>query len=633
MAYSWMNSKSPFAKARTVPVDSVTLKDDFWRPRLEDLRSVTLPSQLTKLEETGHLHNFRRAAGLEGGSFEGLVFNDSDVYKWVEATALSSAYWGDKEMFRLIGPVASLIESAQDEDGYINTYFTLDKKQDRWRNLRDNHELYCAGHLIQAAIAYHRAANRLGNPEEGGRLLGVALRLADHVVKTFGHNPGQTEGVPGHPEIEMALVELYRETGKPEYLHQAEYFIDARGKGLIGGSPYHLDHIPLREMNEITGHAVRALYLLSGAADVFMETGDAALLAALERLWEDLQRKTYVTGGVGSRREGESIGEEYELPNARAYAETCAAVANVMFNHRMFLITGDSKYVDAAELALYNAALAGISLDGTHYFYANPLADSGKTRRQGWFECACCPTNIIRLLSYLPSLLYATSDGLIWVNMYAKSEATVTVSGVEAEMGKADVRIIQDTDYPWDGRVKLRVKLASPTAFELRLRVPAWAGKAEITWPGGKAVALPGNFFSIRRTWRDDAVSIRMPIRVRLLTAHPRVAEDTCRVAIARGPLIYCVETAGNRFDPRDLAVPDRQPFHQIKQRISGKMITSVVGGGFLLESPANTYAELGKAIKAAKTRVKFEAVPYYAWGNREPGPMAVWLLRSKYFP
>jgi len=613
MAYVLKNSKSPFTKIRSVPVDSVKLTDDFWSPRLADLRQVTLPLQHKKLEETGHFFDFRRAAGLEAGQFKGLIFYDSDAYKWLEATSFTLASSKDDDLLRHALNFADLIKKAQDKDGYLDTYFALDKKSDRWKNLRDNHELYCAGHMIQAALAFRRAT---GN----GELLEAAERLADHVIDTFG--PGKKEGVPGHPEIEMALVELYRETGKRKYLDEASYFLNARGKGLIGGSPYYLDHAPFRELKHLTGHAVRALYLASGAADLYAETGDPPLLKALSVLWEDLQKKTYVTGGVGSRHEGETLGDDYELPNARAYAETCAAVANAMFNYRMLLITGEAKYADAMELAVYNGALSGISIDGTRYFYANPLADRGSTRRQEWYECACCPTNIVRLLAYVPSLFYGVSQEGIWVNLYGRSEASIELNG-------SKVVLRQETEYPWRGKVRIEVKLVSDLKFSLNLRVPEWASSAEIKWPEGKEKAKPGSYFSLNRTWHDgDAVDIEIPLQVSLIVANHRVFEDTCRVTLKRGPLVYCVESEDNDFDVWDLELANKD-FKIKDDFILNKKIVSILGKGILLRSKEEwTYAEEEKAnALIARQGVDFKAIPYYAWANRRAGPMTVWIL------
>jgi len=565
------------------------------------------------MEETGRIDNFRRASGKIKGPFRGFYFNDSDVYKWVEAASLTLAYEHDADIKRLVEIVVEEIVAAQDEDGYLNTYFVFEKRGERWSNLRDMHELYCAGHLFQAAIAHYRATGER-------RLLDSALRLADHIAGIFG--PGGREGVPGHPEIEMALVELYREAGRREYLELAKRFIDLRGRGLIGGSPYHLDHAPFREMEELTGHAVRALYLCCGAADVYMEVGDAGLREALERLWRDLvERKMYVTGGVGSRHEGEAIGEAYELPNERAYAETCAAVANVMWNWRMLLMTGEARFADVMELALYNGALAGISLSGDRYFYVNPLADRGRYRRSRWFPCACCPPNIARLLSYLPGMIYSTSPQGIWVHIYAAGRARLEVGGVEVEL-------VQRTDYPWSGAVEVEVRPSHVDEFSLLLRVPGWCREARLEVGGVEARPRPGVYAEVRREWEwGDVVRLDMAVEPVLLEAHPHVTCNTCRVAIARGPIIYCLEQVDNPgCDVWDLAIlPDSLRAEYRRDMLGGVVV--VRGRGLALDASAwsgKLYAPLSR-VEVKAREVEFTAVPYYAWGNREPGPMIVW--------
>ena len=409
-------------------------------------RDETLPSQYRHLEETGRLDNFRKASGKMEGRFEGIYFNDSDVYKWLEAAAWSLATDPDEELARMADAAITEIEDAQEPDGYLNTYFTFERAGERWTNF-DLHEMYCAGHLFQAAVAHFHATG-------SERLLDVAVRFADHICDTFGpESEGKREAVCGHEEIEMALVELSRVTGNRRYLRQARFFVDARGHGLLGrpygehDPSYSQDHRPLREQDEVVGHAVRALYLYSGATDVYAETGEKALLDALGRLWTNMTtRRMYVSGGLGSRYEGEAFGEDFELPNSRAYTETCAAIGSVMWNWRMLMLEGEARYADLIETTLYNAVLPGISRDGQSYFYQNPLADDGQHRRQPWFGCACCPPNVARLLASLPGYLYGISDGRIWVHLYAEGEADIGLG----ETGV--VRVEQRTRYPWDGR-------------------------------------------------------------------------------------------------------------------------------------------------------------------------------------
>jgi len=357
-------TKSPYAKLKTIPISSVKVSG-FWGKRIKILHDVTLPEQYRLLEETQRLYNFRRAAGKVKGDYYGFFFNDTDVYKWQEAVSFSFASYGrDENLEKILDQTIKEVAEAQDEDGYLDTYFTFERKKDRWTNLKDMHELYCAGHLIQAGIAHHRTTVK-------DTLLNIAKRFADHIDNVFG--PGKKEGTCGHPEIEMALVELYRETGDKRYLNLVKFFIDERGKGLIGGETYHIDHKLFRELTEIVGHAVRALYLNCGATDLYLETGEKELMESLERLWKNfVERKMYITGGAGARHEGEAFGEEYELPNDTAYAETCAAIGSFMWNFRMLLAKGEGRFSDIMEQTLYNGLLSGISLNGKEYFYVNP---------------------------------------------------------------------------------------------------------------------------------------------------------------------------------------------------------------------------------------------------------------------
>ncbi len=623
-------TKSPHAKVRPVPIGAVRLRDRFWHPRLVALQEVTLPTQYDLMEETGRLDNFRRVAGKVTGEFRGLYFNDSDVYKWAEAAAWSLAVNPDERTSQLLNRVIDEIAAAQDENGYLNTFFSLERKHQRWTNLRDMHELYCAGHLFQAAVAHHRVTG-----EE--KLLQVALRFAEHIAQVFG--PGKKEEPDGHPEVEMALVELFRETGDRRWLELAQFFVDVRGHGRIGGSPYHQDHQPFRQLSEVTGHAVRALYLNAGAADLYAETGEAALMDALQRMWRNLtEKRLYVTGGCGARYEGEAFGRDYELPNERAYAETCAAIANVLWQWRMFLLTGEARFWDVLELSLFNGALAGIGLDGKSYFYVNPLANRGQHRRQPYFECACCPPNIARLLPMVSSFLYAvgkkrdggqgTGDGGgVFVNLYAESESVLTLNGVA-------VKFVQQTDYPWDGEVVLRVQPSKPLSFALHLRVPSWCPQATVKVNGQKvAEGGAGTFVTMQREWHpNDEVHLSLAMPAEFLVAHPFVEASVGRVAIRRGPLIYCVEQVDNPDgDVWCLAVRTDRPLVTKPMSILGLPIVAVEGEGEILPLAAwegKLYQPL-PAVRATVNPVRFTAIPYFAWANRDPSPMTVWLQQA----
>jgi DUF1680 family protein len=587
------------------------------------------------LEETGRIDNFRRAAGKIRGPFRGAVYNDSDVYKWVEAVAWALAGGDEPELATMLAATIEEIAAAQQPDGYLNTYFMFERAAERWQNLRDRHELYCAGHLFQAAIAHYRVTG-------SSRLLDVAIRLADHIAGVFG--PAGRVGVPGHPEIEMALVELARTTGRLAYLELARAFVDNRGRGLIGGSPYHQDHRPLRQMDWLAGHAVRGLYLAAGAADLVAEAGDLELHDALTRLWQNMvASQLYVTGGLGARHQGEAFGRPFELPNSRAYAESCAAVASIYWCWRMLAITADARYADLLELTLYNALLAGLAHDGQHYFYANPLASDGSQRRQPWFECACCPPNIARLLASLPAAFYAPADEGVWIHLYGEGRAEVRLPD-----GRR-ITLVQHTHYPWDGQIHVEVTIEEPSDFSLFLRLPGWceAGASLLVngerWaePGdgsaprrkvtGALQSLqPGSYVEVYRRWRSgDTVQLRLPMAVRRLESHPYLFENQGRVALMRGPLLYCVEHADNPgLDPRDIRLVAGEPVITFAR--------DLLGGLVILALPAvvsppqgwqgQLYRSSGAESAPAATPATITAIPYFAWANREPGGMQIFL-------
>jgi DUF1680 family protein len=620
-------SSSPYAHLRPVPISAVKLTDTFWAPRLRTNQQVTIPDQLRYLEETGRIDNFRRAAGKKDIPFQGIYFNDSDVYKWLEAASWILA--GERDASALAALSASVdavideIADAQQPLGYLNTYFVLDRAHERWTNLQDLHELYCAGHLIQAAVAHHRVTG-------SERLLQVARRMADLICKVFGPvEEGKRLGTSGHEEIEMALVELARDTGDHKYLRQAQFFLDVRGRGLVGGRDYHQDHKPFRELDRMVGHAVRAVYLNAGAVDVYAETGDGDVLAALERLWRNMiGRQMYISGGIGSRYEGEAFGKDYELPNARAYAESCAAIGSMMWNWRMLALNGEARFADVIETALYNGILVGLGLDGQSYFYQNPLSDDGSHRRQPWFGCACCPPNIARTLASLPGYFYSVSREGVWAHLYAESEADVVLPD-----GRP-VRVVQHTLYPWDGRVQMSVQ--GEGTFSLFVRIPSWCEEGatvrvnEAPSPGDLS---PGSYLEIRRAWQPgDQVYLDLPMRPRRVACHPYVAENSGRVALMRGPLLYCVEQIDHPgFDLRDILLPADAP-------LSAAYRPDLLGGVVVLEDEARVappgegwsdrlYGSHPESVSPSEQGlVRLTAIPYYAWANRDPGAMLVWL-------
>ncbi len=615
-------SHSPHARLRPVALDAVTLSDAFWAPRRQRNRAVTLPAQYRFLEETGRLDNLRRAGGLKTGlPFRGRYYDDSDVFKWLEAATWTLAVEPAADLAGMVEEAIAAICAAQRPDGYLNSYFALERAGERWTNLRDMHELYCAGHLIQAAVAHYRATG-------SRRLLEVARRLAEHIASVFGPDEGQRPGTPGHPEVEMALVELARTTGERRPLELARFFLDMRGRGLIGGSDYHQDHRPFREMDRLAGHAVRAMYLGAGAADLYAETGEAALGRALERLWTHLVAcQLYVSGGVGSRHEGEALGADYELPNGRAYAETCAAIGSIMWSWRMLSLAGAARYADLIETTLYNAVLVGLSLDGQSYFYDNPLESDGSHRRQAWFSCACCPPNVARLLASLPGYLYSRSREGLWVHLYAAGRARLALPG-----GRP-VELRQETRYPWEGTVELEVRGSG--SFSLFLRIPDWCAAPPglqvngRPWDGG---ALPGRYVELRRRWRTgDTVRLDLPLEARRVACHPYVAENAGRVALCRGPLLYCFEGVDNPgVELRDVVVP-------AAAAVQAEFAPGLLGGVAVLRVPAQAvppderwagslYRPAEPQAAAAGRPLTLTAVPYYAWANREPGAMRVWV-------
>ncbi len=618
--------RSGHAMLRPVPVEAWRVDDAFWSPRFERNRRVSLPAQWEHLRATGRLDNFRRATGELDGPAVGREFNDSDLYKWLEAASWVLATEPDPALAGMVEEAVALILAAQQPDGYINTRFSGERAGERFTNL-DLHELYCAGHLVQAAVAHHRATG-------DRRLLDAATRFADLIVAEFGpERQADHPWADGHQEIELALVELFRETGDPRYLAQAQVFIDARGRGALGrpygrwGPEYHQDAVPLREMTELHGHAVRAMYYLAGAADVLLETGEPALRAALERLWENTRAtRAYVTGGLGARHDGESFGGAYELPNATAYAETCAAIGSVMWNHRMLAATADPRYADALEHALFNAVLPGAGLDGETWFYVNPLSSSGGHRRQPWYEVACCPPNVARLLASLPGYAASVSDGAVWLHLYLAGRVRVPLPDGRT----VTLRIA--TPYPWDGEIDISVD--TPGDFALNLRVPAWAEGAKLEI--GDHAALPveaGAYATIRRRWAaGDTVHLSLPMPVVRLASHPRVLENAGRVALRRGPFLYCLEGCDHPgADLQAMILPaDAEVVPSWRPDLLGGVVALTADAAEPHPYPGWTGAlyRPAAALTAPPTlrhRI-LTAVPYFAWANRAPGPMQVWI-------
>ena len=620
-------TRSPYAKLRSVPVSAVTMGDGFWRPRMVANRQRAIPRLYTLLEEHGVLDNFRRLYGAADVPRRGPLFTDSDLFKWMEAAALvlqGQDAAQARDVRELLGRAIEVVLPAQGEDGYLNTYYVEERADQRFADLPRGHELYCAGHLFQAAVAAHRA---IGDR----RLLDASIRYADYLYSVFG--PNGRPGAPGHPEIEMALVELYRETGQRRYLDLAGTF---------------LQRSDLASLQVIEGHSVRAGYHLAGGVDYVLETGDEGMMAACHRLWNSMvTTKMYITGGVGGRYVGESYGMPFELPLERAYAETCAAISNLFWSWRMLAHDGAAAYADLFEHTLYNGFLSGVSLQGDEYFYVNPLADSGHgegdpwyphmrrapRQRQPWHDCTCCPPNVQRVLASLPSYLFSTSDEGLWVHLFDACKLEHTLADGTA------LRVDIATNYPWDSDVHLRIWPEAPAEFTLFLRVPAWCTEAQahVCNKGLITDLQPGTYLALRRTWEPgDTMDLHLPMPVRAIEADPRVVEARGSVALQRGPLIYCLEGADNSQvgDVRDARIalgPKPQSFaveHRHQPRLLGGVSTLHMRG-WTPENPeaqGPLYRPWGLHPPLRLREVELTAIPYYAWCNRGANSMTVFI-------
>ncbi|MFZ2149133.1 MAG: beta-L-arabinofuranosidase domain-containing protein [Sedimentisphaerales bacterium] len=614
---------------RAVAFTDVVIADEFWAPRMETNRKVTLPYDFKKCEETGRIDNFAKSGGLKEGNFEGIYFNDSDLYKVIEGAAYSLKIHPDPELEKYVDGVIDKIAAAQWEDGYLYTFYSLPQRQPekRWTDVRNKHELYCAGHFFEGAVAYYQATGKR-------KILDVAIRLADYIDSVFG--PDKKHDVPGHEEIEIGLVKLYRVTGDEKYLKLAKFFIDERGQSerrKIYGE-YCQDHKPVVEQDAAVGHAVRAGYLYSGMADVAALTGDAGYVEALGRIWWDVvSKKLYITGGVGARHGGESFGEDYELPNKTAYCETCAAIANAMWNHRMFLLHGDAKYIDVLERVIYNGFLSGISLSGDKFFYPNPLASDGSYERSPWFDCACCPVNIVRFVPSLPGYAYAQQDDVLYVNLFIGGSAAI-------KMGNNTVRLEQETRYPWDGDVEITVEPKRSKEFTICVRIPGWAQNEPVpsdlyrfTNESSEKVTLKVNgesldlninkgFASISRRWENgDCIELNLPMPIRRVVSHPDVRDNAGRTAVQRGPVVYCFEGVDNPHGVAKMVLPANA---KLQAEYHGELLGGIVtvkGQGKIQQTQAEGTEQL-KSIEVV-------AIPYYAWAHRGKNEMAVWLPES----
>lgn len=622
----------PDAPIKEVPFTQVHLHDDFWTPRIETNRTVSIPSAFHECEVNGRFDNFAIAGGLMKGEHKGdFSFDDTDPYKIIEGASYSLAVKYDAKLDAYLDSVITLIAAAQEPDGYLTTCVTNKCYRlsgwwgrSRWEKI-NSHELYNCGHLYEAAVAHYRATGKRS-------LLEVAIKNADLICEVFGPNEGQKHVPSGHPIAEMALAKMYKVTGNQKYLDLAKYFVEETGRGTDGHrlNAYSQDHMPILEQEEIVGHAVRAGYLYSGVADVASLTNDTAYFNALSRIWENVaSKKLYITGGIGSRPQGEGFGPEYELHNHTAYCETCASIANVYWNHRMFLATGHAKYADVLERALYNGVISGVSLSGDKFFYDNPLESMGQHERQRWFGCACCPGNVTRFMASVPHYMYATQGDDIYVNLYIQGEA-------EIETENNHVRLVQSTSYPWEGVVKVVVNPEKDSNFALRLRIPGWAQDAPVPTDlytftdkagkytvsvNGKSVSTKQDdgYVTIVRNWQpNDEVEIHLPMDIRQIRAHEKVEDDRGKLAIERGPIVYCLEgqdqsdkTVFNKY------IPEGSKFNASYHK-------DLLNGVVVLNGTAYEIEKDGSSKEVAVT-----AIPYSTWNNRGADQMAVWIPES----
>ncbi|MDO4164481.1 MAG: glycoside hydrolase family 127 protein [Bacteroides sp.] len=622
-----------------VPFTSVKVTDNFWGQRLKASREVTIPLAFSKCEETGRYDNFVKAAHpSDDYKVGGFSFDDTDVYKTIEGASYLLQTYPDKKLEKYIDSVLVIVAAAQEPDGYLYTARTMNPKHphdwsgpERWTKVEDlSHEFYNLGHMVDGAVAHYQATGKRN-------FLDIAIKYADCVCKNIGDKPEQKRLVPGHQIAEMALVRLYTVTGDKKYLDQAKFFLDARGTTSIK-NPYSQSHKPVLEQDEAVGHAVRAAYMYSGMADVAAITGDSSYIHAIDKIWDNIvSKKLYITGGIGARHAGEAFGDNYELPNLTAYNETCAAIGNVYMNYRLFLLHGDAKYFDVLERTLYNGLISGVSLDGGRFFYPNPLSCDGKYHfnsdntitRQPWFGCACCPSNISRFIPSLPGYVYAVKDSKVYVNLFLSNRA-------ELKVNKKSVVLEQEANYPWSGDISVKVAKGNQK-FTMNIRIPGWVqGNVlpsdlytyadtqkptyKVTVNGEEVTGeLQKGYLSIDRKWKKgDVVAIHFDMLPRVVKANDKVSADRDRVAIERGPIVYCAEWPDNNFDITSVLL-NRQPKFEVVES------PDLLNGINRLTTNAQSLS-YDKNGKLTVNDVKLTLIPYYAWNHRGEGKMDVWL-------
>ena len=609
----------------------VTINDEFWKPKMDKVATKTLQACIYQTEvKTARIRNFEIVAGKRQGKFEGIFYDDSDVFKALEAIAYSLKNRPDSAMENKADRWIDLIAAAQQPDGYLNTYYTLLSPEKRWTDM-SMHEDYNGGHMIEAAVAYYDATGKR-------KFLDVAIKWADHFDSLFG--PGKRHWVTGHQELELALVKLYKTTGNTKYLKLADWLLSERGHRHAKGytwtnwkdTGYAQDLVPVKQQKEITGHAVRAMYLYTGAADVAASTGDRDYMNAMKTVWEDVvYRNMYITGGIGSAGSNEGFSKDYDLPNELAYCETCAAVGMVFWNQRMNFLTGDGRYIDVLEKSLYNAALDGLSLTGDQFFYENPLASTGQHSRREWFGTACCPANIARLVASLGNYIYGESANGVYINLFIGSETNLRV-------GKSDVAVKMQTNYPLEGTVQVEVNPAKTSSFDLNIRIPGWVSKqpapGELYFYEGAidssfqllvndepvAYSEQNGYAVISRRWKKgDKVLLKLPMDVRRVRSRPELEFNKDRIALQRGPLVYCVEGADNNGKAWNFTVPSSTTFKEQAGSVLDEKIISIS-----MDVPVISVDESNNSLSSTTRTIK--AIPYYAWANRGKNEMQVWL-------
>jgi uncharacterized protein len=630
-------NNSPYAKLHSVPVRAVTIEEGFWSKRRKTNVDSSIPTMRDQLLEHGRMDNFRRLVGKSTEPQKGPVYSDSDIYKWMEAVGFALQSGDLPAVHNQTAAMIKEVVAVQEPSGYINTYYAQDRAEQRMlqKTQRDGHELYCLGHMLQGAIAYYRATGDTTLLDAGAKM------VDDFLIPNYGPGPDKKPIVAGHPEIEMSLIELYRTTGRKQYVDLAAYILhgDDRFKFEPSRIVYMYCGIPFTTRTKLEGHAVRAMYACCGATDYYLETGDQAYWKTLTTLWEDLsQRQMYITGGVGARSDGESFGEAYELPNSQAYGESCAAIGNMMWNWRMLAASGESKYADVIERALYNGINSGMSLDGTTYCYRNPLAfnpDSGEQIRNPWYDTTCCPPNLERTFASLPGYFYSTNKDGLYVHLYDNSTLDWHL-----ENG-TPLKVVQKTNYPWDGDVEMTVSPSEPADFVMNLRIPGWAKSAKVA-VNGKAVAgaKPGEYLTIKRRWSPgDTVTLAFPMAAEIVASNPRVEENLGRVAVQRGPIVYCMEGLDQN--------PAAADFSEVAIVVNSKSLKAfevehkpaLLEGVTVLKHNGAVYdhgsdkAALYADATAAGPKARAESltlIPYYAWANRKPTEMVVWIPSAR---